>query len=77
MADALSLPLLEQPDLAEKPKLAARLSGWWWRARGLNERADALDFYRIVQIINGGTNGIEQRRRYWERAKQIWKEEPS
>jgi putative chitinase len=77
VADALGLPLLEQPDLAEKPKLAARLSGWWWRARGLNERADALDFYRIVQIINGGTNGIEQRRRYWERAKQIWKEEPS
>lgn len=44
---------------------------------GLNERADALDFYRITQIINGGTHGIEQRRRYWERAKQIWTEEPA
>jgi putative chitinase len=75
VADALGLSLLEQPELAEKPKLAAHISGWWWRSRGLNDRADALDFYRITQIINGGTNGIEQRRRYWERAKQIWKEE--
>ena len=74
-AEATGLPLLDNPELAEEPRYAALVSCWWWQAHGLNKRADALDFYRITKTINGGTNGIEQRRRYWERAKQIWKDD--
>ncbi|HRD49786.1 MAG: glycoside hydrolase family 19 protein [Candidatus Competibacter sp.] len=74
-ADALGLPLLDQPDLAEAPRTAARISCWWWCSRGLNALADDLQFNRITKKINGGLNGIDQRRSYWERAKHIWKEE--
>lgn len=74
-ADNLDLPLTENPALAEQPRHAARISAWFWHSRGLNALADDLKFNSITKKINGGLNGIEQRRRYWETAKRLWPEE--
>lgn len=71
----LDLPLLENPVLAETPRHAARIAGWFWHSRGLNGMADEKQFSRITKKINGGLNGIDQRRRYWETAKRLWPEE--
>lgn len=73
----LDLPLVETPELAEQPRHAARIAAWFWDSRGLNALADDLKFNSITKKINGGLNGIDQRRRYWERAKHIWEDEPS
>lgn len=60
--DALGLPLTDQPELLEQPTNAALSAAWFWNTHGLNELADAGDFDTITRRINGGTNGIADRR---------------
>jgi len=66
---ALGLPLEDQPELASDPEVAARVAAWYWTSHNLNAKADAGDFVGITRAINGGTNGLDQRTRAWERAK--------
>lgn len=56
-AQALGLPLLEQPELLEQAESAAQSAAWWWSAHGLNEMADAGRFSDIGSIINTGQPG--------------------
>lgn len=57
----LKLTLLEQPELAEQPLHAARISSCWWQEHGLNELSDRNEFRMITRIINGGYNGYKDR----------------
>jgi putative chitinase len=68
--EALGVDLLADPELLSEPSLAARSAGWFWKAHGLNELADAGDFMRITRKINGGTNGMLERMALYERAKE-------
>ena len=70
----LCLPLLTNPDMAEKPFVAARLACWFWDSRKLNALADSGDnmaFLRITKKINGGLNGLEDRLRRWSKAREV------
>lgn len=68
--EALGLPLETQPGRIEQPPVAARAAAWFWSAHGLNELADAGDFDRITETINGPAKlGLEARKAYWETAK--------
>ena len=68
--EALNLPLETQPAKIEQPLIAARAAAWFWSAHGLNELADAGDFERITEAINGPAKlGLEARKAYWETAK--------
>jgi putative chitinase len=68
---ALGLPLLEQPELLEETVNACRSAAWFWDSRGLNELADAGEFRMITKRINGGYNGLEDRRSYYNRARDV------
>lgn len=68
---ALSLPLEGKPAMVEEPRIGARVAGWYWDTRKLNPKADAGDFLGITKAINGGINGLEDRERYFDRAKRI------
>ena len=70
--DALGLDLLSQPELLEQPLHACRSAAWFWASRGLNELADKGEFVRITKRVNGGTNGIEDRLAYLERAQAVY-----
>jgi putative chitinase len=71
---ALGLDLLAQPELLTTPANAARSAGWFWRARGCSELADADNFRRITLRINGGLthydDGPGSRVAYWNVAKE-------
>jgi putative chitinase len=67
----LGLPLTDQPEMAETPAVAFRVAGAFWKTHGLNELADQQAFKRITKIINGGYNGLEDRTKYYNRAKQV------
>lgn len=54
--------------LAEFPA-AALTSGLYWRWRNLNAFADADDIKTITKRINGGFNGLEDRKHYLVKAK--------
>ena len=70
-------------DFVSDPKKLAELpwamlsAGWFWRfgsARGdLNKLADKEDFEKITRGINGGTNGIADRRKKLNVAKSVYK----
>lgn len=62
--------IIDKPELLEQPHLAVMVSCWFWKTKGLNELADVDNFNRITRIINGGTNGIDERRMFLSRAKK-------
>lgn len=69
--ESLALDLISMPEILEAPRYACLSAGWYWDWRGLNKFADAGDFRTITRRINGGYNGMEDRVRYWERAKLV------
>jgi predicted chitinase len=60
---ALGLPLEAEPTLAAQPAVGFRVAVWFWTTRGLNALADRGDFDGITLRINGGYNGLSERRR--------------
>jgi len=63
------LPLLERPDMAAQLPHAARIGGWYWNSRHLNELADRGEHQGITRLINGGLNGLADRLAHLERAQ--------
>lgn len=67
--DLLSVDLIGNPDLAATPQYAFSTAALFWKLNGLNELADVEDFITITRRINGGLNGLADRQRYYEIAK--------
>lgn len=62
--------LLDNPDLLELPENAVKSAAWYWREHNLNAYADKDDIMSITRKINGGYNGIDSRKVFYQRAKQ-------
>lgn len=69
--EALGLDLINNPELLEQPHYAAMSAAWFWATKGLNTLADQGDFVKITRRINGGINGLEDRRQLWDKAKKV------
>lgn len=55
--------------VASDPTLAVDVAGWYWAKHDLNKLADADDVRAITFAINGGYNGLEDRKKRLVRAK--------
>ena len=65
---ALGLDLPNQPDLAADPAIAARIATWYWQSRpGLAEAGRAGDVKAATRRINGGDNGLSDRKEKFAR----------
>jgi len=65
--------LLDKPELVETDaELCVDVAGWFWAKRHLNTWADADDLTTLTKRINGGLNGIDDRRRLLVRAKALF-----
>lgn len=64
------LDLEANPDLVGQPPLAADVAGWFWDSRDLNDLADRDDVEAVTRRINGGLNGLDDRKRYLRLAKE-------
>jgi len=69
--DLLGVDLVGNPDLAATPQYAFSTAGLFWKMNGLNELADVQDFVAITRRINGGLNGLAERQKYYEIAKNV------
>ena len=69
--EALALDLVNHPELLEKPQHACMSAAWFWASRGLNTLADAGQFDKITQRINGGQNGAADRQALYARALKV------
>jgi predicted chitinase len=57
--------------VAEDRQLCVDAAGWFWEKNKLNDLADRDDLVAVTKRINGGTNGLEDRRRLLLRAKAL------
>ena len=69
---AIGVDLVGDPDLLATPGPGCLAAAWFWARNGLNALADAGDFVTITRRINGGLNGLAERREFWERAKEVF-----
>lgn len=66
---ALKLDLVSNPELLEKDINAARSAAWFYTSSGCLKYPG--DLIRVTQIINGGQNGIDDRRARFLKAKSV------
>lgn len=50
---------------------AAQSACWFWETNKLNEWADKGDIEKMTKIINGGTIGLEDRKKHYEHALHV------
>ncbi|MCZ5524047.1 glycoside hydrolase family 19 protein, partial [Escherichia coli] len=58
--NGLKVDLLENPELLTQDEYAARSAAWFFASKGCMKYP--RDLVRVTQIINGGQNGIDDRR---------------
>lgn len=63
--------LLKNPELLEQPEWAAKSATWYWSTRNLNALADQDRFTDITKAINGGTNGLDDRKARYRLALSV------
>ncbi|HFL6486768.1 TPA: glycoside hydrolase family 19 protein [Salmonella enterica] len=66
---ALKLDLVANPGQLEMERHAARSAAWFFVTKGCLKYSG--DLVRVTQIINGGQNGIGDRRERFEKAKSV------
>lgn len=71
LVNQMGVDIVADPDALTNYALAAESAGAWWKNHGLNEIADTDDVSRITRIINGGTNGLDDRTSRLTKAKGI------
>jgi len=67
------LDCLKNPDLLLEEPNAMISALWFWNLKGLNALADKNDIVSITKKINGGMNGIEQRKQLLVKWKNLLK----
>ncbi len=64
--------IVVEPDLAQEPATALKLAAAFWNSKELNELADQNHIKTITRRINGGLNGLQDRKDYLQHARAIW-----
>ncbi|HCP3437111.1 TPA: glycoside hydrolase family 19 protein [Escherichia coli] len=68
--NGLKVELVSQPELLAQDEYAARSAAWFFASKGCMKYTG--DLVRVTQIINGGQNGIDDRRsRYGAACKAL------
>lgn len=63
----------KNPELVATPRFAVLSSIYFWTSKGLNALADKDEFTKITKIINGGTNGIDNRLKLLGICKKVFR----
>lgn len=54
---------VSEPDMMLKMPYAIDFAGWYWRRHGIGRLAEKDDLVGVTKKINGGTNGLADRKR--------------
>jgi len=70
---AIGVDLLNNPELLLEPRAGALSAGWFWHVNGLDKHDDDASVLAETKIINGGTNGIAERQKFFNIALAAFK----
>jgi putative chitinase len=65
-------PLEETIRYLETYEGACESAGWFWKVNNCNAIADTGDIVALTRRINGGTNGLEDRRKLYLKAREVF-----
>lgn len=66
---AIGEDLEGNPELAAEPVMSLVIACEYWKKRRINPKCDRDDLIAVTRAVNGGTNGLADRRKYLGRAK--------
>ncbi|URI06466.1 peptidoglycan-binding protein [Aquincola tertiaricarbonis] len=69
VGELIGVKLEEQPERAAEPVLSLKIACEYWKRRNINALCDADDVVAVTRAVNGGTNGLDDRRLSTGRAK--------
>lgn len=64
--------ILSKPERVAEPDGAVASAVWFWAAKGLNELADRGTVEQVTRVVNGGQNGLAERKLWTERYRDAW-----
>lgn len=72
----LQLDLVNNPDLANDPKNSVRIAAWFWlfgngNLNNYTAKDSESNFLSVTTRINGGTKGLEERKKLYANAKRV------
>lgn len=67
---AIGLDLVKSPGLVTEPSISAKIAAWFFASHGCNKFADVGDVTGCTKAINGGLNGLEERKTLYRNALQ-------
>lgn len=70
LSKLFGVDFVANPDLLAAPEYAFLSAAWYWQDRKINVFADACDIRKMTIAVNGGLNGLEDRKAYYARARQ-------
>jgi putative chitinase len=71
-ADSIDTPVESIPEFLTTFEGAIQSACWFWETNNLNQYADSGDILTMTKRINGGTIGLEDRKRHYEHALHIF-----
>jgi putative chitinase len=71
-ADSIETPLEEMTEYLGTFEGAIQSACWFWETNNLNKWADAGDVVTMTKKINGGTIGLEDRKKHYEHALHVF-----
>ncbi len=66
---AMGIDLVGNPDLASEPVLSLKIACEYWQSKAINAVCDNDDIVEVTRLVNGGSNGLDDRRAYTGKAK--------
>jgi putative chitinase len=66
--------LVKSPELLTTPENAVLSAYWFWSRSNLNILADKGDILACTKRVNGGTNGLPERKKYYDKAIMVFKD---
>jgi putative chitinase len=70
--DGIGANLVNNPDLAFDPQFALKIAAWEWNDKKCNDPADADNVTLVTRRINGGVNGLADRKEWLKKTKAVW-----
>lgn len=74
LSEALGFDFVSSPEELSLLPWCALSAGWYWNSRNLTkiaEQGDENAFRLITKRINGGYNGYEDRKKYWNKTRKV------